>query len=123
MQCFYSTASISRYETVGAVARDKAGNICARTSTGGITNKKYGRVGNASIIGAGTYADNTTCGISATRDGEFFIRNVVVYDISVLMKYKEISLEEASWEVISNKLVQKGGSGDVIGLEKKETSR
>ncbi|MGL1886585.1 MAG: isoaspartyl peptidase/L-asparaginase [Reichenbachiella sp.] len=105
--------------TVGAVALDKTGNICAGTSTGGMTNKKFGRIGDAPIIGAGTYADNATCGISATGHGEFFLRYLVAYDISALMKYKEMNLEEASYEVISNKMVQKGGEGGIIGIDKK----
>lgn len=111
--------SDSKYGSVGAVALDKAGNICAGTSTGGMTNKKYGEISDASIIGASTYADNITCGISATGHGDYFIRNVVAYDISALMTYKESSLEDAAWEVVSNKLIKKGGAGGVIGLDKK----
>ena len=107
-----------KFGTVGAVALDREGNIVAGTSTGGMTNKKYGRIGDSPIIGAGTYANNQTCGISATGHGEYFIRSVVAYDISALMAYKGLSLQEAADEVIQNKLVQLGGSGGVVGLDK-----
>jgi beta-aspartyl-peptidase (threonine type) len=107
-----------KFGTVGAVALDREGNIVAGTSTGGMTNKKYGRIGDSPIIGAGTYANNETCGISATGHGEYFIRSVVAYDISALMAYKGLSLQEAADEVIQNKLVKLGGSGGVVGLDK-----
>ncbi len=107
-----------KFGTVGAVALDTHGNLAAGTSTGGMTNKKYGRIGDSPIIGAGTYADNETCAISATGHGEFFIRSVVAHDISALMKYKLLSLEEAANEVVMNKLVDKGGSGGIIGVDK-----
>lgn len=107
-----------KYGTVGAVALDKDGNIVAGTSTGGMTNKKYGRIGDAPIIGAGTYANNETCGISATGHGEYFMRSVVAYDISALMQYKSLSLQQAADEVVKNKLVELGGSGGVVGLDK-----
>lgn len=108
---------IDKHGTVGCVALDENGNIAAGTSTGGMTMKMYGRVGDVPIIGAGTYADNATCGISATGHGEFFIRNVVAYDVAALMKYKGMSIEEASEEVIMNKLKPIGGSGGIIGLD------
>ncbi len=108
----------SKYGTVGAVALDKHGNIAAGTSTGGMANKKYGRVGDAPIIGAGTYADNNTCGISATGHGEFFIRLTVAKDISAMMEYAGLSLEEAAKKVVHDKLVKIGGAGGVIGLDK-----
>lgn len=106
-----------KFGTVGAVALDKEGNLAAGTSTGGMTNKRFGRVGDSPIIGAGTYADNTTCAVSATGHGEFFIRNVVAYDIAALMNYTNISLKEAAEEVVMKKLVKKGGEGGVIAID------
>ena len=106
-----------KFGTVGAVALDKYSNIVAGTSTGGMTNKKYGRVGDSPIIGAGTYANNKTCGISATGHGEYFIRSVVAHDISALMEYKKHSLQEAADYVIIEKLSELGGEGGVIGLD------
>lgn len=108
-----------KFGTVGAVALDKSGNIVAGTSTGGMTNKKYGRVGDAPIIGAGTYANNLTCGISATGHGEYFIRSVVAHDISALMEYKGLTIQEAADMVIHKKLKQLGGEGGVVGLDAK----
>jgi beta-aspartyl-peptidase (threonine type) len=108
-----------KFGTVGAVALDREGNIVAGTSTGGMTNKKYGRVGDAPIIGAGTYANNNTCGISATGHGEYFIRSVVAYDISALMEYKKLTIQEAADKVIHDKLLKLGGEGGVIGLDAK----
>ena len=108
---------IKKYGTVGAVALDSYGNLAAGTSTGGMTYKMKGRVGDSPIIGAGTYADNSTCAVSATGHGEFFIRNVVAYDISALMKYKELSLKEAADYVILNKLKNIGGSGGIIAVD------
>ncbi len=107
-----------KYGTVGCVALDKHGNIAAGTSTGGMTNKRWNRIGDSPIIGAGTYANNNTCGISATGWGEKFIRSVVAYDISALMKYKGLSLKEATDEVIHNKLPKMEGDGGVIGIDK-----
>ncbi len=104
--------------TVGCVALDKEGNIAAGTSTGGMTNKKWGRVGDSPVIGAGTYADNNTCGISATGHGEFFIRNVVAYDIAARMKYLNESLESAANDIINNKLKSIGANGGVIAMDK-----
>lgn len=108
----------NKFGTVGCAALDKNGNLAAGTSTGGMTNKKYGRVGDVPIIGAGTYANNKTCALSATGHGEFFIRNVVAHDISTLMEYKSISLKEAANEVVMKKLVQQKGSGGVVGIDK-----
>jgi len=107
-----------KFGTVGCAALDKSGNLAAGTSTGGMTNKKYGRVGDVPIIGAGTYANNNTCALSATGHGEFFIRNVVTHDISALMEYKNLSLKEAANEVVMKKLVEQKGSGGVIGIDK-----
>jgi len=108
-----------KFGTVGAVALDKKGNIFAGTSTGGMTNKKYGRIGDSPIIGSGTYANNKTCGISATGHGEYFIRSVVAYDISALMEYKGLGIQEAADYVIKKKLKQLGGEGGVVGLDTK----
>lgn len=105
------------YGTVGAVALDADGNLAAGTSTGGISNKKFGRVGDSPIIGAGTYANNLTCGISATGDGEFFIRSVVAHDISALMEYKGLSLKAAADTVIE-KVDKLGGKGGLIAIDK-----
>jgi len=104
--------------TVGCCALDKNGNLAAGTSTGGMANKKYNRVGDAPIIGAGTYANNSTCAVSATGHGEFFIRWTVAHDISALMEYKGLSLKEASELVVMDKLVKAGGSGGVICVDK-----
>lgn len=108
-----------KHGTVGAVGLDKYGNIVAGTSTGGMTNKKFGRVGDAPIIGAGTYANNKTCGISATGHGEYFIRAVVAHDIAAIMEYKGLGIQEAADIVIQEKLVDLGGEGGVIGLDAK----
>ncbi len=108
-----------KYGTVGAVALDKNGNLAAATSTGGMTNKRYGRVGDAPIIGAGTYANNKTCAVSCTGHGEFFIRAQVAYDISALMAYKGYSVKKASEKVVMEKLVEMKGEGGVIALDAK----
>jgi beta-aspartyl-peptidase (threonine type) len=107
-----------KFGTVGCVALDQFGNLAAGTSTGGMTNKRYGRVGDAPIIGAGTYANNSTCAVSATGHGEFFIRSVVAYDISALMEYKGLGVKQAADEVVMKKLVERGGEGGVIALDK-----
>lgn len=107
-----------RQGTVGAVAMDKHGNLAAATSTGGMVMKRFGRVGDVPIIGAGTYANNASCAVSATGHGEFFIRNVVSYDISALMLYKHMSLEEAAHSVVMQKLVEQKGNGGVIAVDK-----
>jgi len=107
-----------KFGTVGCVALDRNGNLAAGTSTGGMSGKKFGRVGDSPIIGAGTYANNNTCGISATGHGEYFIRNVVAYDISALMEYKGLNLKDAANQVIQNKLVKQKASGGIIGIDK-----
>ncbi len=104
--------------TVGCVALDKNGNIAAGTSTGGMTNKKYGRIGDSPIIGAGTYANNISCGISATGTGEFFIRTLAAHEVSALMMYKGLSLKEALKQVIHVEIDSLGGDGGLIGLDK-----
>jgi L-asparaginase / beta-aspartyl-peptidase len=107
-----------KFGTVGAVAIDINGNIAAATSTGGMTNKKFGRVGDSPMIGAGTYANNETCGVSCTGSGEFFIRGVVSYDVSCLMEYRGFSLQEASDTVIKDRLMKIGGDGGLIAVDK-----
>ncbi len=104
--------------TVGAVALDKNGNIVAGTSTGGMTDKKYGRIGDSPIIGAGTYADNNTCGISCTGTGEYFIRTVAAHEVSNLMQYQDLNLQQAQKKVIE-KIGRLGGDGGMIGVDKK----
>ncbi|PKP30357.1 MAG: beta-aspartyl-peptidase [Bacteroidetes bacterium HGW-Bacteroidetes-16] len=110
-------ASKENFGTCGAVALDKHGNLAAGTSTGGMTYKMKGRVGDSPIIGAGTYADNNGCAISATGHGEFFIRNVVAFQINALMKYKDLSLDEAARYMIFEVLKPIGGEGGVIALD------
>lgn len=104
--------------TVGAVALDREGNLAAGTSTGGMSNKRYGRIGDSPVIGAGNYANNNTCAVSATGHGEFFIRWVVAYDISALMEYGKLSLEEASELVINKKLIEAGATGGVVAVDR-----
>lgn len=107
-----------KFGTVGAVALDVHGNLAAATSTGGMTNKRFGRIGDTPIIGAGTYANNETCAISCTGHGEFFIRAVVAYDISCLMQYKGLTLAESCQFVVNDKLVKMGGEGGLIAIDK-----
>jgi beta-aspartyl-peptidase (threonine type) len=114
-----STNQERKHGTVGAVALDNAGNLAAGTSTGGMTNKKWGRVGDSPLIGAGTYADNATCAVSATGHGEYFIRAVVAHDIAARMRYKAISVKQAAEEVVMKRLVEMGGTGGVIALDAK----
>ena len=106
-----------KFGTIGAAACDKNGNIAAATSTGGMTNKKYGRIGDSPLIGCGTYANNKTCAISCTGHGEMFIRAVAAYDVSCLMEYKNMSLEKAMNHVVNEKLVLFGGEGGMIGVD------
>ncbi|MCK5620499.1 MAG: isoaspartyl peptidase/L-asparaginase, partial [Candidatus Krumholzibacteria bacterium] len=103
--------------TVGCIALDKAGNLAAGTSTGGLTNKRWGRVGDSPIIGAGTYANNKTCGVSGTGVGEYFMRGLVAYDVSAHMEYKGMNLDDAAAAVIK-KLTDMGGTGGFIALDK-----
>lgn len=106
-----------KFGTVGAVACDSNGNIAAATSTGGMTNKKYGRIGDSPVIGAGTYANNKTCAISCTGHGEMFIRSVAAYDVSCLMEYKNLNLHDAMQKVVHEKLVNMNGEGGMIGVD------
>jgi beta-aspartyl-peptidase (threonine type) len=107
-----------KFGTVGAVARDREGNLAAATSTGGMTNKRYGRIGDTPLIGCGTYANNATCAVSATGHGEYFIRSVVAYDISCLMEYRGLSLQQAAELVVKDKLVKHGGEGGIIAIDR-----
>ncbi|MFC1481464.1 isoaspartyl peptidase/L-asparaginase family protein [Candidatus Neomarinimicrobiota bacterium] len=104
--------------TVGAVALDQAGNIAAATSTGGMTNKRFGRIGDTPIAGAGTYADNNTCGVSGTGHGEYFIRAAIAFDISARMQHGGQSLAQAANDVIHGTLTDMGGTGGVVALDK-----
>lgn len=116
---FYDpTIKDSKFGTVGCVALDKNGNLAAGTSTGGMTNKRWGRIGDAPIIGAGTYANNATCAVSSTGWGEYFIRAMVAHDISALMDYKGLSLQEAAKEVIQKKVPEMGGDGGIVAVDK-----
>ena len=116
-QLDHSVKKDGKFGTVGAVACDGFGNVAAATSTGGMTNKKWGRVGDSPMIGAGTYANNKTCAVSCTGSGEYFIRGVVAYDVSCLMEYKGMSLRDAASEVIHNRVLQIGGDGGLIAVD------
>jgi L-asparaginase / beta-aspartyl-peptidase len=105
-----------KFGTVGAVALDRHGNLAAATSTGGMTAKRFGRVGDVPVIGGGTYA-NQRCAVSATGHGEFFIRNVVAHDICARMEYQDIPLSQAAADVVMNRLVQQGGEGGIIAMD------
>ncbi len=105
-----------KFGTVGAVACDAQGNLAAGTSTGGMTNKRFGRIGDSPVIGAGTYANNKTCAISCTGHGEFFLRAVVAYDVSCLMEYAGLSLQQACERVVNDKLKKMGGEGGLIAV-------
>jgi len=120
-QLDHSPKKNSKFGTVGAVACDTTGNLAAATSTGGMTNKRYGRIGDSPIIGAGTYANNNTCAVSCTGNGEYFMRNVTAYDMSALMEFKGLSLEEAGVEVIHNRLLKLGGEGGLIAVDRSGT--
>jgi len=113
-----SAAEIGYFGTVGAVALDRAGNLAAATSTGGTTNKRWGRVGDSPLIGAGNYADNASCAVSATGSGEYFIRTVLGHEISSLMKYRGLSAEEAAREAVHGTLKRIGGEGGVIVVDR-----
>ncbi|WP_033957533.1 isoaspartyl peptidase/L-asparaginase family protein [Psychroserpens jangbogonensis] len=116
-QLDHSTKKDSKFGTVGAVACDQEGNIAAATSTGGMTNKKWGRVGDSPMVGSGNYANNKTCAISCTGSGEFFIRGVVAYDVACLMEHKDMSLKAASEEVIHKRILEIGGDGGLIAVD------
>ena len=116
-QLDHSDKKDNKFGTVGAVACDKNGNLAAATSTGGMTNKKWGRIGDTSIIGAGNYANNKTCAVSCTGSGEYFIRAVVAYDVSCLMEFKGMTLEQAAREVIHKRLLKIKGDGGLIAVD------
>ncbi|RYM32815.1 isoaspartyl peptidase/L-asparaginase [Brumimicrobium glaciale] len=118
-QLDHSKSKDSKFGTVGAVACDKNGNIAAATSTGGMTNKKFGRIGDSPMVGAGNYANNETCAISCTGSGEFFIRGVVAYDVACLIEHKNYSLEKAADEVINKRILKIGGDGGLIAVNAK----
>ncbi|MEM9932166.1 MAG: isoaspartyl peptidase/L-asparaginase [Bacteroidota bacterium] len=109
---------VYKFGTVGAAALDKEGNLAAGTSTGGMSNKRYGRIGDSPIIGAGTYANNASCAVSCTGHGEFFIRNVVAFDVAARMMYQDLSLEEAGDKVVQEVLMEMGGDGGLISVDK-----
>jgi len=113
----HSVKKDGKFGTVGAVACDINGNVAAATSTGGMTNKKWGRIGDSPIIGAGNYANNKTCAVSCTGSGEVFIRGVVAYDVSCLMEYKGMSLQDAAAEVIYVRIIKIGGDGGLIAVD------
>lgn len=108
----------AKFGTVGCAALDKNGNLAAGTSTGGMTNKRWNRIGDAPIIGAGTYANNATCAVSSTGWGEYFIRAMVAHDISAMMQYKGVTLKEAAREVIQEKVPALGGDGGIVAIDK-----
>jgi L-asparaginase / beta-aspartyl-peptidase len=116
-QLDHSVKKDGKFGTVGAVACDQHGNIAGATSTGGMTNKKWGRVGDSPMVGAGVYANNKTCAVSCTGSGEFFIRGVVAYDVSCLMEHKGLSVEEASNEVIHKRILELKGDGGLIAID------
>lgn len=111
-----AAAPEEKYGTVGATARDLSGNLAAATSTGGMNNKRHGRIGDSPLVGAGVWADNTTCALSATGHGEYFIRAVACHDIHARMCYGGLSLQQAASAVVLEKLAKAGGSGGVIGI-------
>lgn len=119
VQLDHSIGKEKKFGTVGAVALDNHGNLAAATSTGGMTNKRFNRIGDSPVIGSGTYANNNTCAVSCTGHGEYFIRAVVAYDVSCLMEYKGMSLEEATRLVVMEKLVRLGGEGGLIAVDTK----
>jgi L-asparaginase / beta-aspartyl-peptidase len=108
-----------KFGTVGAVACDRHGHLAAATSTGGLTNKRFGRVGDCPIIGAGTYADDATCAVSATGHGEYFIRACVASDVAARMRYLSVSLDEAAHAVVNGTLMKLGGKGGIIAVDAK----
>ena len=113
----FATVDDNKYGTVGCAALDRHGNLAAGTSTGGMTNKQYGRVGDSPIIGAGTYAKNATCALSATGHGEFFIRSVFGHNVSALMEYKGLSLADAAAEAM-RQMARLGGTGGLVAIDR-----
>lgn len=117
-QLDHSDKKDSKFGTVGAVACDQSGHVAAATSTGGMTNKKWGRVGDSPMIGAGNYANNLTCAVSCTGSGEYFIRGVVAYDVACLMEHKSMSVIAAAEEVIHRRVLALGGDGGLIAVDR-----
>jgi beta-aspartyl-peptidase (threonine type) len=118
LQKAIADAKGNKFGTVGCVALDMSGNLAAGTSTGGMTNKRWNRIGDTPIIGAGTYASNKSCAVSGTGHGEFFIRYTVAREIAALMEYKGLSVQKAAEEVIMNRLKPAGGQGGIIAVDK-----
>ena len=118
-QLDHSLKKDSKFGTVGAVACDNNGQVAAATSTGGMTNKRFGRIGDSPIIGSGNYANNNTCAVSCTGSGEFFIRGVVAYDVACLMEHKNMSLTDAANEVIHKRIKEIRGDGGLIAVDAK----
>ncbi len=116
-QLDHSVKKDGKFGTVGAVASDMHGNLAAATSTGGMTNKRWGRIGDSPIIGSGNYANNKTCAVSCTGSGEYFIRGVVAYDVSCLMEFKGYTLQQAASEVIQKRILELGGDGGLIAVD------
>ncbi|APG59054.1 isoaspartyl peptidase/L-asparaginase family protein [Christiangramia salexigens] len=116
-QLDHTSSKDDKFGTVGAVACDRNGNLAAATSTGGMTNKNWGRIGDTPIIGVGNYANNNTCAVSCTGSGEFFMKAVVAYDVSCLMEYKNLNLKEATREVIFKRLPKIKGDGGLIAVD------
>lgn len=116
-QLDHSDKNESKFGTVGAVACDRHGNVAAATSTGGMTNKNWGRIGDTPLIGIGNYANNETCAVSCTGSGEYFIRGVIAYDLSCLMEHKGLSLQKAAEEVINKRLLKINGDGGLIAVD------
>ncbi len=116
-QLDHADEDVKKFGTVGAVALDKQGNLAAATSTGGITNKRYGRIGDTPVIGSGTYAENGVCAVSSTGYGEFYLRAVAAYDVAALMKYGKLSLDAAAKKFIHEILPEMGGDGGMISID------
>ncbi|MGA8853395.1 MAG: isoaspartyl peptidase/L-asparaginase [Christiangramia sp.] len=116
-QLDHSDKKDAKFGTVGAVACDTQGNVAAATSTGGMTNKNWGRIGDTPLIGVGNYANNETCAVSCTGSGEYFMRGVIAYDLSCLMEYKGLSLQKAADEVINKRLLKINGDGGLIAVD------
>ncbi len=119
VQLDHTVSGDHKFSTVGAVALDMQGHLAAATSTGGMTNKRFGRVGDTPVIGAGTYAHDQTCAISCTGHGEFFLRQVTAHQVHCLMAYKELSLADACRQVVMEELVQLGGEGGLVAIDHK----
>ncbi|MGI9547105.1 MAG: isoaspartyl peptidase/L-asparaginase family protein [Flavobacteriaceae bacterium] len=116
-QLDHSVKKDSKFGTVGAVACDMEGNVAAATSTGGMTNKRYGRIGDSPLIGSGNYANNKTCAVSCTGSGEYFIRGVIAYDLASIMEHTNLSLADAASKVVHERMIEIGGDGGLIAVD------